>query len=278
MLITLTGCSINEDSDNQEELQEILRSEQFEVFDVKMFTLMENILGINFKNYRLITTAQEKLKDDTSANKGQESQQTENKSTGEGSSDEKSIEITQLVDDNTIFADRNEPDWEKAKQYVRQISDVFIDIQIELQRLNVPQEDIIRYGEYISNLVYDVSSEDREKSIDDIHLLYSNAYDMLRKSINNQQVLTIKKLYYDSIQLILYLEEADEENFNKYLEMVKVDVQEISQFIQRDNEKYIEQRINMIVDNIVYDKKNDARLKIVMLVNCIPILEFYEFE
>lgn len=282
-LLVLTGCDMKGEEQNVKKAQEILRSEQMDLLDLKLFATMEKVLGIHFTNYRLVTLQkpvekQEGGQSDSSSSDG--SGKSEN--VGSGSSAQQSmsneqnqtIEITEIVDDNTVFEKNTEPDWERAQQYIRQVSDIFIDIQIELSKLNISQEEINMYGQYISNIVSDVANKDKEKAITDLEIMYKEIYNILTKVIQDEKTLTTRKLYYDLIILLLYLEQEEAEKFNIILETVKQDVIAVQTVITSESKKYILQRISMLVQNIDYTKYNDAKLKIIMSVNSMPVLEY----
>ncbi len=276
-LLILPGCSLN-DKKELENPEEILRSEQLEIFDAKIFAVLENVLGVHFANYRLVTVAQEKPNQEEGTSSAENAQQNQSEETAKDKNKSKTIKISELVDDNSIFEQDNKPNWENAKQYVSQASDIFVDIQIELKNQNISQEDIAKYGQYVSQLVDDVSSEDMEKTVKDIQQIYAQMYDIFTKSTTDEKLLSIKKLYYDAIQLVIILEQDNEEEFNKQLELAKEDINNLKIYIKQDNEKYLKERIDTLINNIDYSKKTDTRLKIVMLINCIPILEYYEYE
>lgn len=278
ILIILPGCSNSNNGDKAQTPQDLLRTEQIETFDARIFTILESVLGVHFSNYRLVTIAQESTDDEEKNNSINNSQQNQGKETAQDKDKNNTIKISEIVDDNSIFEQGNKPDWEKAKQYIRQASDIFVDIQIELQNVNVPQEEIKQYGTYISQLVHDISNEDMEKSVQDIQVIYEHLHEIFSKSTKDERILTIKKLYYDVIQLMILLEQDNEEKFNQQLQIVKEDVDNLQIHIKLDNEKYLKERIDMLIENVDYSKRSDTRLKIVMLINCIPILEYYEYE
>lgn len=274
-LIILPGCS---NKNIHQDMNELLRTEQLEIFDKKVFSILENVLGLRFANYRLVTVAQESTDTQQDARSKDDTQQNQNGKMSNDKNDSKTVKTTEIVDDNTIFEKNNEPNWEEAKQYVRQASDIFIDIQIELKNINIGQEEIQKYGSYISQLVYDVSNEDKEKSIKDLQNIYANMYDLFSKNTDDSKLLSIRKVYYDVIQLMICLEGEQEDSFNELMKQAKEDINAMNEHIKQDNEQYLKERIDMLFENIDYSKKSDARLKIVMLVNCIPILEFYDYE
>ena len=273
-LIILTGCDNKEEDGNNKTDQEILRSEEMDLLDVKLFATLEKVLGIQFTNYRLITLQEPVSKDEKSNTNGQGGQEATSGEQSMNNNENQTVEITEIVDDNTVFEKNTEPDWERAQQYVRQVSDIFIDIQIELSKLGVSQEEINEYGEYISNIVSDLANKDKEKSIQDLEGLYKSLYDILKNITSDERVLTTRKLYYDLILLLIYLEQENEEKFNTTFELVKEDVKEVDSAITAENKTYIKQRINMLVQNIEYEKYNDTKLKLIMIINSMPVLEY----
>ena len=290
-LLVLTGCDMKGEEGNIKKDQEILRSEQMDLLDLKLFATMEKVLGIHFTNYRLVTLQKPVSEQGGQSASGSSSGSSDGSGNsggggssggGGGSSAQQSmsneqnqtVEITEIVDDNTVFEKNTEPDWERAQQYIRQVSDIFIDIQIELSKLNIPQEEINMYGQYISNIVSDVADKDKEKAITDLETMYKELYTILTKVTQDEKTLTTRKLYYDLIILLLYLEQEEEEKFNETLETVKQDVTSVQNVITSESKKYILQRISMLVQNIDYTKYNDAKLKIIMSVNSMPVLEY----
>lgn len=274
-LLLLTGCDNKQgDEGFLKSDEEILRSEEMDLLDVKLFATLEKVLGIHFTNYRLVTLQEPISKNEESSANGQGGQEATSGEQSMNNNENQTVEITEIVDDNTVFEKNTEPDWERAQQYVRQVSDIFIDIQIELSKLGVSQEEISEYGEYISNIVSDISNKDKEKSIQDLERLYVKLYDIVTKMTQDERVITTRKLYYDLIKLLLYLEQKDEEKFNTILEIVKEDIKEVDKAITSDNKTYIKQRINMLVQNIDYTKYNDTKLKLIMIINSMPVLEY----
>ena len=292
-LLVLTGCDMKTvEDENIKKDQEILRSEQMDLLDLKLFATMEKVLGIHFTNYRLVTLQKpvEKQEGEQSASGSSSGSSDGSGNSGGGGSSgggggssaqqsmsneqNQTVEITEIVDDNTVFEKNTEPDWERAQQYIRQVSDIFIDIQIELSKLNISQEEINMYGQHISNIVSDVADKDKEKAITDLETMYKELYTILTKVTQDEKTLTTRKLYYDLIILLLYLEQEEEEKFNTTLETVKQDVSSVQNVITSESKKYILQRISMLVQNIDYTKYNDAKLKIIMSVNSMPVLEY----
>lgn len=141
----------------------------------------------------------------------------------------------------------------------------------------IDEETINKYKTSVDNLINYVVKEDKENTM--IQLLdlynYSNIYN--EKCFNNENLYLAKKLDYSIVKSLIYLETNQKEEFKNSINELSINVENINNKIDNENIHYIKERIinivNTLKENSDNEEKENIKLKLIILIETIPIID-----
>lgn len=192
LILTLCGCSSNE---KNEDIDKKIESE-IQYLDKKIVGIMNKLNNITLDNYEV------KSKEVTSENSKEGNEKQEgNKQNGESSGDNEASEqssskedsgsgdsktgsseneqesnklkVLQLQPSNILVINRDEVDWITIKSEVEIMYSTWNSILLDLYNMNIPNEDILGFSQSLDNAILAVKSEDKQKSLEGLAILYS---------------------------------------------------------------------------------------------------------
>ncbi len=272
MFIILTGCT-NKEIDS-EKLRDL---EQVNLLEIKYLTLYERISGIQLT--RLVSAIKNKesstVESKDSENKEESKLDQQNKIEN---SIENSIETTKITYDNNVLGNTQESDWNTSKQICYELQNVVLDILSEMKNNN-DNETAISFSENTDRLVSNVIKEDKEKSIENISQVYDYLLKFINDNISDKNIYQVKRLYYNSIKGLIYLESDEIEKYELTIKEIKDDSKILDELKKDENISYIIDKTNTLISSIDYkykeDEKKNLRLKLIMLIKVVSNIDIY---
>lgn len=272
VLTVLTGCT-NEQIDN-EKLRDL---EQVNILEIKYLTLYERISGIQLTRQVMSLKQEENTKPEEAGSGDKEDSKT-NQENKIDNAIENSIESTRITYDNSALNETMNSDWDTSKQLCYEIENIILDILSEMKKNN-DIETSNKFEETMDNLISAVVDQDKKISTKAIADIYDYLLKFIGDNIDNKQIYNVKKLYYSSIQALIYLENGEKENYqNKILE-IKNDNQTTLELQNDKNITYIVDKISTLISGLdeEYNKEQlkNIRLKLIMLIKTISNIDIY---
>jgi len=269
----LTGCSSNINEIGEMQDREIKNIEQINLLDEQYFTLLQLVSGLQVSRQRIVTRIEENTSQGSEAE--EKSQEEEKKETKENEANK--VEMTEIEQRDILLNENTESDWNAARITCERIQDIVIDIQIAMKNSGIDEQTINQYRISIDELINYVVKADKENVM--IQLLdlynYSNMYN--EKCYNNEKLYLAKKLDYSIVKSLIYLEIDDKEQFKNSINELAVNVDEINNKIDNENIQYIKERIinivNTLKENTENEEKENIKLKLIILIEIIPIID-----
>lgn len=275
ILFFLTGCTNKEVDD--EKLRDL---EQVNLLEIKYLTLYERISGIQLTRQVMSVKQEENSKeeDSNSANKQDSKTNKENKIEN---SIENSIETTKITYDNIALNNTAQPDWENSKQLCYEIQNIMLDVLSEI-RNNNDNETFLKFEDNMDSLISAVVREDKKKSVETIANMYDFLLKFVNDNIDNKQIYEVKRLYYNCIDALIYLESNDIEKYELKIKNLKLENEVLNQLEKDKNISYIIDKIYTLISGLdeKYNKEElkNSRIKLIMLIKTMANIDAYVQE
>lgn len=272
VLTVLTGCT-NKEIDN-EKLRDL---EQVNILEIKYLTLYERISGIQLTRQVMSIKQEENTKPEESGSGDKEDAKT-NQENKIDNAIENSLESTRITYDNSALNDTIDPDWDTSKQLCYEIENIILDVLSEMKNYN-DIETSNQFEETMNDLISAVVDEDKEKSTQSIANIYNYLLKFINDNIENKQIYEVKRLYYNSIQALIYLENKEEEKYESKISEIKNDNKEVLELESDKNIAYIIDKISTLISGLdeKYNQEQlkNSRLKLIMLIKTISNIDIY---
>lgn len=187
LIVSLTGCSKNSDSENLKSKV----TEEISYLDSKLIAMLNQANGISLENY--IVTAEEVSEESnssqdksSSSNKSQEdskdssqdsdenSEQTTNSSTsGSSSGQNNTNNVKYKMESNEILLQNRDPDWASIKSEIEKLYSSWSTIVLDLYKENVNNQDILNFKADLDVATQSIKNEDKVQTLNNLAKLYS---------------------------------------------------------------------------------------------------------
>lgn len=174
LAILLTGCG-NKD-ENKTLKQKASASIQY--LDNSLISILNSLNNISLKNYYVATDKVELDSDssDESSSSTQESNSSGVSNDSKESKDgegKKTITINNMKSTSILLSKRNDLDWDSIKSEIENLYSIWNSIIIDLYKLGISNEDILRFSDDLDKAVVNVKQENRELCLIYISNLYN---------------------------------------------------------------------------------------------------------
>ena len=158
---------------------------EIKYFENEFQKLFNQFNNISFENYKISSKEikQEQNENQTSsskkdsANSKSQDEKSQNSEESENSKDNKQYELEEIG----ILTKDTEIDWKQIKNDVEKIYSSLYQMTLDLYQTSTEQEDVSNFNKEFDNLIQAVKEEDKEKSLNELSILY----DYLSKFITN---------------------------------------------------------------------------------------------
>lgn len=158
---------------------------EIKYFENEFQKLFNQFNNISFENYKISSKEikQEENENQTSSSKQDstnsksQDQKSQNSEESENSKDNKQYELEEIG----ILTKDTEIDWKQIKNDVEKIYSSLYQMTLDLYKTSTEQEDVSNFNKEFDNLIQAVKEEDKEKSLNELSILY----DYLSKFITN---------------------------------------------------------------------------------------------
>ena len=158
---------------------------EIKYFENEFQKLFNQFNNISFENYKISSKEikQEENENKTSSSKQDstnsksQDQKSQNSEESENSKDNKQYELEEIG----ILTKDTEIDWKQIKNDVEKIYSSLYQMTLDLYQTSTEQEDVSNFNKEFDNLIQAVKEEDKEKSLNELSILY----DYLSKFITN---------------------------------------------------------------------------------------------
>ncbi len=158
---------------------------EIKYFENEFQKLFNQFNNISFENYKISSKEikQEENENQTSSSKQDstnsksQDQKSQNSEESENSKDNKQYELEEIG----ILTKDTEIDWKQVKNDVEKIYPSLYQMTLDLYQTSTEQEDVSNFNKEFDNLIQAVKEEDKEKSLNELSILY----DYLSKFITN---------------------------------------------------------------------------------------------
>ncbi len=181
LLLTLTGCSTNDDDENV--LKDKIKSE-ISYLDTRLIGMLNSANGISLENY--IVKAEEINEEETSSgsvNKSSSDSQNDNSSEsskeGEGEDNAKETiesdfnEVKYKMEGNEILLQNRNIDWNLLKSEIEKLYSSWTTIVLDLYKINISNDDILAFNKDLDVAIQAIKSEDKVQTLNSLSKLYS---------------------------------------------------------------------------------------------------------
>ena len=158
---------------------------EIKYFENEFQKLFNQFNNISFENYKISSKEikQEENENQTSSSKQDstnsksQDEKSQNSEESENSKDNKQYELEEIG----ILTKDTEIDWKQIKNDVEKIYSSLYQMTLDLYQTSTEQEDISNFNKEFDNLIQAVKEEDKEKSLNELSILY----DYLSKFVTN---------------------------------------------------------------------------------------------
>lgn len=201
LIFVLCGCG---DNNNNKDIDKKIQSE-IEYLDKQLIGVLNKLNNITLENYDVQikeTTSQEQSGQGKEKSSGENNSTSENgssksESSGESSSggdssggtSKSNIKVLQMQPSNILVIDKDDVDWTTIKSEMEVMYSSWNSILLDLYNINIPDSDILAFGQALDNAILLVKSEDKQASLQAV----ANLYSYLPKYVGNLSIEESKK-------------------------------------------------------------------------------------
>lgn len=183
-LLLLTGCNnaTNNTDDNEKIIAELT------YFGMKIESLINSLNNISLDNYELVSekvqiTEKSQENKDINSMQGASEQGAEIKeeTEQESSDNNENITITRMKETSILNADTEDINWDLLRSDMEELNSSWSIVILDLNNANVPDDEIIEFGEILNDCIISINSEDKINSLQNL----SNLYSYIPQFLNN---------------------------------------------------------------------------------------------
>lgn len=182
IIFALTIFSNAENTESTEEKNE----EEVKYLDTKLLSLINYLNNINLKNYMLVQTKIESESSESSSSSKKEQKNNEQEDSTENGTDEKEKTLSKM-EQETIVTNEGEVSWKTIEGELEVLSATWPTIVLDLYKLEVSSEDIIKFSNDLDQAITQVKNKDKALSCMYFAKLYGYLPTFLNKS-NTEEI------------------------------------------------------------------------------------------
>lgn len=193
---------------------------EIKYFENEFQKLFNQFNNISFENYKISSKeikqeeneSQKTSSKQDSTNSKSQDEKSQNLEESENSKDNKQYELEEIG----ILTKDTEIDWKQIKNDVEKIYSSLYQMTLDLYQTSIEQEDISNFNKEFDNLIQAVKEEDKEKSLNELSILYDYLSKFIANCTTNEKEKTILKTknYIFKAYTILDKEKWEEINNN----------------------------------------------------------------
>ncbi len=170
---------------------------EIKYFENEFQKLFNQFNNISFENYKISSKeikqeeneSQKTSSKQDSTNSKSQDEKSQNLEESENSKDNKQYELEEIG----ILTKDTEIDWKQIKNDVEKIYSSLYQMTLDLYQTSIEQEDISNFNKEFDNLIQAVKEEDKEKSLNELSILYDYLSKFIANCTTNEKEKTILK-------------------------------------------------------------------------------------
>lgn len=167
-------------AENTESIEE-KEEEEIKYLDTKLLSLINYFNNIDLQNYRLVLTKIESESSESSSSSKKEQKNNEQEDSTENGTDEKEKTLSKM-EQETIVTNESETNWKTIEGEIEVLSAIWPTIVLDLYKLEVSSEDIIKFSNDLDQAITQVKNKDKALSCMYFAKLYGYLPTFLNKS------------------------------------------------------------------------------------------------
>ncbi len=167
-------------AENTESIEE-KEEEEIKYLDTKLLSLINYLNNIDLQNYRLVLTKIESESSESSSSSKKEQKNNEQEDSTENGTDEKEKTLSKM-EQETIVTNEGEVNWKTIEGELEVLSATWPTIVLDLYKLEVSSEDIIKFSNDLDQAITQVKNKDKALSCMYFAKLYGYLPTFLNKS------------------------------------------------------------------------------------------------